>query len=98
MKSEHYTKAEYKYKLLSDFWQEFRYDMDYADYFDTWYNACHTASLIMDNLVIDDSGLIIPISIDRAYAELLQGLGIDIHQEISSVEQLMEASPNEEIE
>lgn len=95
MKTEHYTKSEYKYKLLSEFWLEFRYDIDYAPFFDDWYNACHIANLIIDDTIIDNSGLIIPISIDRAYATLVEGLGLDPNSEIDSVELLMDASPNE---
>lgn len=98
MKSEHYKRSDFKYKLLSEFWITFRMDIDYAEYFADWYNACHIANLIIDDTIIDNSGLIIPTSVDNAYATLVEGMGIDPSNQISTVQALMELSPNEEYE
>lgn len=86
-----------KVSILSDFWAEYRFDENYEGYFFTYYDACHMAYLLNRGLMSDSSDNIVSLAINEAYNALLDGLSIDSDTGFKTVDDLMEASPNEEV-
>lgn len=87
-----------KVAILSDFWSEYRFDTNYEGFFYTYYDACHMAYLLNRGLMTDATDNIVSLSIYEAFSVLLEGLSIDKDTGFKTVSEVMEASPNEEVE
>lgn len=87
-----------KVAILARFWADYRFDTNYEGYFYTYYDACHMAYLLEANLMSDLTDNIVSLSIDEAFESLLDGLSIETDTGFATVEDVMDASPNEEVE
>jgi hypothetical protein len=87
-----------KVSILSDFWANYRFDNNYEGYFFTYYDACHMAYLLNRGLMSDSTENIVRLAIDEAYNALLEGLAIESDTGFKTLDEVMEASPNEEVD
>ena len=87
-----------KVAILSEFWKEHRFDTSYEGFFYRYYDVCHTAYLLNNELVSDLTDNIISLAIAEAFSELIDGLSIESDTGFTTVEELMNASPNEDVE
>lgn len=87
-----------KVAILASFWSSYRYDVNYEGFFYQYYDACHMAYLLTSDLMSDNTENIVRLSIIEAFDSLLDGLSIETDTGFLTLDAVMDASPNEEVE
>jgi hypothetical protein len=80
------------YVVLAGFWESYRYEIDYAPFFDNYYNAGHIAWLVVNEIVTVTSDIIVSMAIEEAYQALMDWFELPYDLELSSYEEMLEAS------